>query len=50
VFSIKNEKAPGLDGYSSLSFKQAWDVVGEIYVLLCKTFSSLADFSNRLIT
>jgi hypothetical protein len=23
---------------------------GEIYVLLCRTFSSLADFSNRLIT
>jgi len=28
IFSIKNEKAPGPDGYSSLFFKQAWGVVG----------------------
>ncbi|KAJ6973799.1 hypothetical protein NC653_033969 [Populus alba x Populus x berolinensis] len=28
VFSIGNDKAPGLDGYSSLFYKQAWDVIG----------------------
>jgi hypothetical protein len=29
VFGIRNDKAPGLDGYSSFFFKQAWNVVGE---------------------
>lgn len=28
VFSIGNDKAPGPDGYSSLFYKQAWDVIG----------------------
>jgi hypothetical protein len=50
VFSIENEKARGPDGYSSLFFKQAWVLWGEISMLLCKTLSSLTDFSNRLIT
>ncbi|GJZ37781.1 hypothetical protein Tco_0583972 [Tanacetum coccineum] len=29
MFSIRNDKAPGLDGYSSFFFKKAWDIVGE---------------------
>ena len=29
LFSIGNDKAPGPDGYSSLFFKSAWDIVGK---------------------
>jgi len=28
LFNIGNDKAPGLDGYSSLFFKKSWDIVG----------------------
>ena len=29
MFSIGNDKAPGLDGYTALFFKSAWPIVGE---------------------
>lgn len=29
MFSIRNEKAPGTDGFNSLFFKQCWEIVGE---------------------
>lgn len=28
LFSISNNKAPGLDGFTSLFFKRSWDIVG----------------------
>ncbi|XP_035840389.1 uncharacterized protein LOC118487554 [Helianthus annuus] len=29
MFSIADNKAPGLDGYTSVFFKKTWDIVGE---------------------
>jgi hypothetical protein len=45
LFSIGNDKAPGPDGYSSLFFKTAWDMVGND---LC---AAIRDFfvSGRLL-
>ncbi|KAM6541631.1 hypothetical protein CsatB_006078 [Cannabis sativa] len=37
IFSILNEKVPGLDGFISGFLKNAWDVVGEDFI---KTISS----------
>ena len=45
MFSIKNEKAPGLDGYSSLSFKQVWGVVGRDLCAVVQDFF----ISSRLL-
>jgi hypothetical protein len=38
VFGIRNDKAPGLDGYSSFFFKQAWNVVGEDLCVVVQDF------------
>ncbi|WP_222185187.1 reverse transcriptase domain-containing protein, partial [Geminicoccus harenae] len=41
IFSIKNDKAPGPDGFSSLFFKKAWDVVGaDVIEAITSFFSS----------
>jgi hypothetical protein len=29
LFSIDDDKAPGLDGYTSTFFKKAWNIVGD---------------------
>ena len=29
LFSIPDDKAPRPDGYTSLFFKRAWDIIGE---------------------
>ena len=34
LFSIGNDKALGLDGYSAFFFKKAWDIVGIDFVLV----------------
>nr|GEV47910.1 hypothetical protein [Tanacetum cinerariifolium] len=38
VFDIDNDKAPGPDGYTSCSFKKAWNVVGMDVCLAVKEF------------
>jgi hypothetical protein len=38
LFSIGNEKALGLDGYSSLFFKKAWSIVGGDFCAAVKDF------------
>lgn len=38
LFSIGNEKALGPDGYSSLFFKRAWNIVGDDFCAAIKDF------------
>ncbi|GKG23732.1 hypothetical protein Tco_0391768, partial [Tanacetum coccineum] len=41
MFSIGDDKAPGLDGYTSAFFKKGWDIVGND---VCRAVS---DFFNN---
>lgn len=38
IFSIPDDKAPGLDGYSSQFLKSAWNTVGPLLVEAVKEF------------
>jgi len=38
VFSIGDDKAPRLDGYSSFFFKRAWHIVGEDFCVTVQDF------------
>jgi len=38
LFSINDDKAPGPDGYTSVFFKKAWNIVGDDF------FSAVQDF------
>ena len=41
IFSIKDSKAPGPDGFSSLFFKKSWDIVGrDVMAAVTDFFSS----------
>jgi hypothetical protein len=40
LFSVGNNKAPGPDGFSSLFFKQSWDIVGADFCAAVKDFFS----------
>ena len=40
LFSVGNNKAPGPDGFSSLFFKQSWDIVGADFCATVKDFFS----------
>jgi hypothetical protein len=40
LFSVENNKAPGPDGFSSLFFKQSWDIVGADFCAAVKDFFS----------
>ena len=38
VFNIEDDKAPSLDGYSSLFFKHAWHIVGADFYAVVQDF------------
>ncbi|XP_048491592.1 uncharacterized protein LOC125492895 [Beta vulgaris subsp. vulgaris] len=38
MFSISNDKAPGLDGYNSYFFKHSWEIVGSEVIEAVKDF------------
>ena len=40
LFSIREDKSPGPDGYSSFFFKKAWDIVGRDFVAAVLEFFS----------
>ncbi|GFS38119.1 hypothetical protein Acr_00g0055830 [Actinidia rufa] len=40
LFSIGEDKAPGLDGFSSCFFKRSWDIVGSDFTAVVKEFFS----------
>ncbi|KAL2906483.1 hypothetical protein RDABS01_005193 [Bienertia sinuspersici] len=40
IFSIPSDKAPGLDGYNSWFFKEAWSVVGQDVIRAIREFFS----------
>ncbi|KAL2897644.1 hypothetical protein RDABS01_039427 [Bienertia sinuspersici] len=40
IFSIPSNKAPGLDGYNSCFFKEAWSVVGQDVIRAIREFFS----------
>ncbi|GKE63736.1 putative RNA-directed DNA polymerase, eukaryota, reverse transcriptase zinc-binding domain protein [Tanacetum coccineum] len=44
IFNIENDKAPGPDGFTSMFFKKAWDIMGED---VCNAVNDF--FSNRQI-
>ncbi|GJR58907.1 hypothetical protein Tco_1501069 [Tanacetum coccineum] len=54
MFSIEDDKAAGLDGYSSKFFKAAWNIVrGDVCAAVKEFFSSsklLGDFNANLIS
>ncbi|KAL2931067.1 LINE-1 retrotransposable element ORF2 protein [Bienertia sinuspersici] len=41
IYSIPSNKAPGLDGYNSCFFKEAWSVVGQDVIRAIREFFSL---------
>nr|GEV07572.1 hypothetical protein [Tanacetum cinerariifolium] len=38
IFSMGNEKSPGLDGFTTAFFKEAWDIVGKDVILVVRGF------------
>ncbi|XP_057249920.1 uncharacterized protein LOC130591045 [Beta vulgaris subsp. vulgaris] len=38
IFSITNEKAPGIDGYSNFFFKKSWDIIGQEVITAIQDF------------
>nr|GEV42320.1 hypothetical protein [Tanacetum cinerariifolium] len=38
MFSMGNEKSPGLDGFMAAFFKEAWDIVGKDVILVVREF------------
>jgi len=47
LFSLKDNKAPGPDGFSVGFFKKSWSIVGPETINAIRTSSLLADFSSR---
>ncbi|KAL2938061.1 hypothetical protein RDABS01_021510, partial [Bienertia sinuspersici] len=45
IYSIPSDKAPGLDGYNSCFFKEAWSVVGQDVIKVIREFF----FSGKLL-
>ena len=50
MFSIGNDKAPGPDGFTSVFFKKAWEVVGGDVCKALETFSQMGSCFKRLTT
>ncbi|KAL9335016.1 hypothetical protein Peur_072197 [Populus x canadensis] len=48
LFSIGNEKAPGLDGYSFLFFKKSWNVIGNDLCAAIKDFFILGELLKQV--
>ncbi|GJR59181.1 RNA-directed DNA polymerase, eukaryota, reverse transcriptase zinc-binding domain protein [Tanacetum coccineum] len=48
LFEIRDNKAPGPDGYSSLFFKKAWSVVGVDFCKTIKEFFNSGKMLNEL--
>lgn len=41
MFSLQNDKAPGLDGYTPLLFKRVWNIVGKDVTKAIESFFKL---------
>jgi hypothetical protein len=50
VFSIRDDKAPGPDGYSLFFFKRVWHIVGEDFYAAVQDFFLSGRLLGRLIT
>ena len=48
MFSIDNNKAPGPDGFSSLFYKKAWDVIGNDVCLAVREFFETGKILNEI--
>lgn len=38
MFEMKNNKAPGPDGFSAVFYKTAWSIVGDKVIVAVKSF------------
>nr|GEY39652.1 putative reverse transcriptase domain-containing protein [Tanacetum cinerariifolium] len=45
LYSMKDDKAPGLDGFTGAFFKKAWDIVGTDFIRAIKEFFLNVEFS-----
>ncbi|XP_034886743.1 uncharacterized protein [Populus alba] len=48
LFSIGNDKAPGLNGYSSLVFKKSWDIVRADFCVALQDFFSFGQILKQI--